>query len=39
MSKRKPVTPVVDKKVFKNTASKTKKINVSPAPMRGGVRL
>lgn len=29
----------VDKQVFRNTANKTKKINVSPARKRGGIRL
>lgn len=29
----------VDRKIFKNTASSTKKINVSPKSMRGGIRL
>lgn len=28
----------VDRKVFRNTSG-TKRINVSPAPMRGGIRL
>lgn len=28
-----------DKKRFSKTASKTKRINVSPKPMRGGIRL
>lgn len=28
-----------DKKVFSRTAAKTKKINLSPRPMRGGIRL
>ncbi len=39
MSYREPVKAVVDKKVFKHTADKTKKINISPSPMRGGIRL
>ena len=29
----------VDKKIFKRTAASTKKMNVSPKPMRGGIRL
>lgn len=29
----------VDRKIFKRTAAGTKKINVSPKPMRGGIRL
>lgn len=28
-----------DKKVFRRTAAKTKKVNISPRPMRGGIRL
>lgn len=28
-----------DKKIFKATADKTKKINVNPSLMRGGIRL
>lgn len=28
-----------DQKIFRNTASKTKKINVAPKIMRGGIRL
>jgi hypothetical protein len=39
MAYRKPVSPVKDKKVFKHTADKTKKINVKPTIMRGGIRL
>lgn len=39
MSKRMPVKPVKDKKVFSHTASKTKKINVTGSVMRGGTRL
>lgn len=29
----------VDARVFTNTAKKTKKINLSATPMRGGIRL
>lgn len=29
----------VDRKVFKRTAASTKKVNVNPKPMRGGIRL
>ena len=29
----------LDKKIFKNTANKTKKVNIDPIPMRGGTRL
>lgn len=39
MSYRKSVNPKMDKKVFTNTAKKTKKINVNPKPSRGGIRL
>lgn len=28
-----------DKKIFQKTASKTKKINITPKLMRGGIRL
>lgn len=28
-----------DKKVFKETAAKTKRINIAPKVMRGGIRL
>lgn len=39
MSKRKKVNPSKDKKVFTNTAKKTKNINIAPHVMRGGIRL
>lgn len=39
MSMRKPVSSVKDKKIFSNTADKTKKVNVKPTIMRGGTRL
>ncbi len=39
MAYRKTVKPKTDKKVFTNTAKKTKKINISPKPSRGGIRL
>ena len=39
MSYRSTVKPKNDKKVFTNTAKKTKKINVNPKPSRGGIRL
>lgn len=29
----------VDKKIFKRTAANTKKINIQPKAMRGGIRL
>lgn len=35
---RKPAGPK-DNKIFKNTASKTKAINLYPKIMRGGIRL
>lgn len=28
-----------DRRVFRRTASKSKKINIDPAPFRGGIRL
>lgn len=39
MAKRQKLTKKVDKKVFTNTATKTKRINLSDRPMRGGIRL
>lgn len=39
MGYRKSVNPKTDKKIFTNTAKKTKKINVNPKPSRGGIRL
>lgn len=36
---RKKVKKSKDKRVFRNTASKSKKINVRPAIYRGGIRL
>lgn len=36
---RKRTSSRTDKKVFRETASKTKKINISPRIMRGGIRL
>lgn len=36
---RKKLTKRASKKLFKRTASRTKKINVSTSPMRGGIRL
>lgn len=29
----------IDRKIFKRTATKTKKININPTIMRGGIRL
>ena len=37
--KRKKMPRVADQKVFKQTAKKTKAINVSPIVKRGGIRL
>lgn len=39
MSSRTPVKPGKDKLVFRNTADKTKRVNVKPTQMRGGIRL
>lgn len=39
MARRKRARASVDSKIFKRTAVKGKKINVDPAPMRGGIRL
>lgn len=39
MSKRKKLSRPTSKRLFSKTASKTHKKNVSPAPMRGGIRL
>lgn len=36
---RKRVSPRKDKKIFRQTATETKKINTSPKTMRGGTRL
>uniref|UniRef100_A0AAU8B2I3 DNA binding protein n=1 Tax=Dulem virus 117 TaxID=3145594 RepID=A0AAU8B2I3_9VIRU len=36
---RKKMKSRKDKRVFSKTASKTRKINVNSAPMRGGIRL
>lgn len=37
--KRKMVRRNKDRKIFRHTAEKTKKINVSPNVSRGGIRL
>lgn len=37
--KRKVMKARKDKKIFRRTAVKTKKINVAPKIMRGGIRL
>lgn len=39
MAHRMPVNPKKDKRIFTNTAKKTKKININPKPSRGGIRL
>ena len=39
MRYRKPTKMKTDKKIFHVTAKKTKKINVAPKTMRGGIRL
>ena len=39
MAKRRKAKSSIDEKIFKRTAVKGKKINVDPAPMRGGIRL
>lgn len=37
--KRKAMRRSKDRKVFRNTAVKSKKINLAPRVMRGGIRL
>lgn len=39
MAYREPVSKNLDKRIFTNTARRTKLINVRPKPMRGGIRL
>ena len=39
MAHRMKVKPKIDKKIFTNTAKKTKKINTNPRTTRGGIRL
>lgn len=39
MKHREKAPKVKDQKIFRNTATKTKKINVDPKIMRGGIRL
>lgn len=39
MAKRKKMHPRKDKKTFARTAKQSKKINLSPDAMRGGIRL
>lgn len=37
--KRRATNPVNDQKIFRRTAINTKKINVQPTNMRGGIRM
>lgn len=37
--KRSPVSKGKDKKIFKHSSDKTKKINIVPVVARGGIRL
>lgn len=39
MAHRKRMSPGKDKKVFRRTAVKSKKINIEPKIYRGGIRL
>lgn len=39
MAYRSSVNSAKDKKIYHATAAKTKKINVAPKTMRGGIRL
>lgn len=39
MAHRSTTNGSVDKRVFKHTATKTKKINIAPRVRRGGIRL
>nr|CAI9749750.1 hypothetical protein HSTRRNID_HSTRRNID_CDS_0003 [Microvirus sp.]CAI9750402.1 hypothetical protein JDKBDVFQ_JDKBDVFQ_CDS_0003 [Microvirus sp.] len=36
---RRPTNPHKDSKIFRRTASRSKKINVDPTVYRGGIRL
>lgn len=36
---RKQMSPHKDKQVFRNTATRSKAININPVIMRGGIRL
>lgn len=38
MAYRKKTKPSLDKKIFRNTAKGTKKVNINPKIMRGGIR-
>lgn len=39
MRHRKPVKIKKDKRIFRNTAMKTKQINIKPKTSRGGIQL
>lgn len=39
MSSRHETNKHLDKKIYRNTAVKTKEININPTNMRGGIRL
>lgn len=39
MSKRSETNKAIDANIFRRTAVKTKKINIDPKSMRGGIRL
>lgn len=39
MAHRETVNRSIDRRIFSNTARRTKLINVSPKVMRGGIRL
>lgn len=39
MKRHKTASKAVDEKIFKRTAAKSKKINLEPSNMRGGIRL
>lgn len=39
MSYRKKVKPSKDRKIFRKAADATKKMNITPKVMRGGIRL
>lgn len=39
MSYREPMSMSKDRQIFRNTAVKSKLINVKPSSMRGGIRL
>lgn len=39
MAHRKPTKRTVDRKIFRRTAVKSKRINIDPKVYRGGIRL